>query len=84
MESGGGSGASASKARHTSFLVELTAAKHLAAAAESERDQARRDLTQHQKRPLACGTSKVGSASDPTTAKGKGAMRGGKNKRGNK
>ena len=83
MESGGVSGVSFNDTP-PEILADLKAAKLSSAAAQSERDQARPALTQHQKRPWAPGASNGGNASDPTTGKGKGATRGGTKKRGKK
>ena len=83
MDSGGASGVPTSDAS-PQLVAELKAAKQLAAAAQSERDQARRALTHHQKRPRATGNGKGRNASDPSTGWGKGAKRGGNTKRAKK
>ncbi len=62
------------------MLAELKAANQSAAAAQSERGQARRDLGQSNAR-RASGS---GDASDPSTGWGKGASRGGSKKRAKK
>ena len=79
MDSGGASGVPTSDAS-PQLVAELKAAKQSAAAAQSERDHARRALGQ----AAARRARTPGSASDPSNGRGKGASRGGSKKRAKK